>query len=74
MSTHHSPNQPGKSDQAKPTKHAEQHPHAGKTERNVDAAVESTFPASDPPSIGGVTKIKPKESDHSERKGTKGKH
>jgi hypothetical protein len=36
----------------------EQHPHSNKTEKNVDKAVEDTFPASDPPSIGGVTKIK----------------
>jgi hypothetical protein len=38
---------------------AEQHPHSNKSEKNVDKAVEDTFPASDPPSIGGVTKIKP---------------
>ena len=36
----------------------EQHPHSNKSEKNVDKAVEDTFPASDPPSIGGVTKIK----------------
>jgi hypothetical protein len=43
--------------------HPEQHPNSDKSERNVDTAVEDTFPASDPPSIGGVTRIKPK-SDH----------
>jgi hypothetical protein len=37
----------------------EQHPNSNKSEKNVDKAVEDTFPASDPPSIGGVTKIKP---------------
>ena len=37
----------------------EQHPHSNKSEKNVDKAVEDTFPASDPPSIGGITKIKP---------------
>jgi hypothetical protein len=39
--------------------HPEQHPNSDKSERNVDKAVEDTFPASDPPSIGGVTKIRP---------------
>jgi hypothetical protein len=40
----------------------EQHPHSNKSEKNVDKAVEDTFPASDPPSIGGVTKIKSERS------------
>jgi hypothetical protein len=40
------------------TQHNEQHPNTDKAEKNVDKAVEDTFPASDPPSIGGVTKIK----------------
>jgi hypothetical protein len=40
------------------TRHNEQHPNHDKAEKNVDKAVEDTFPASDPPSIGGVTKIK----------------
>ena len=40
------------------TQHREQHPNNDKPEHNVDKAVEDTFPASDPPSIGGVTKIK----------------
>jgi hypothetical protein len=40
------------------TRHNEQHPNNDKAEKNVDKAVEDTFPASDPPSIGGVTKIK----------------
>jgi hypothetical protein len=39
--------------------HPEQHQNSDKSEPNVDKAVEDTFPASDPPSIGGVTKIKP---------------
>ena len=39
--------------------HPEQHQNSDKTEPNVDKAVEDTFPASDPPSIGGITKIKP---------------
>jgi hypothetical protein len=40
--------------------HPEQHQNSDKSEPNVDRAVEDTFPTSDPPSIGGVTKIKPK--------------
>jgi hypothetical protein len=39
--------------------HPEQHQNSDKSESNVDKAVEDTFPASDPPSIGGVTKINP---------------
>ena len=41
------------------TYHPEQHQNSNKSEKNVDKAVEDTFPASDPPSIGGVSKIKP---------------
>jgi hypothetical protein len=37
--------------------HPEQYPNSDKSERNVDMAVEHTFPASGPPSIGGVTRI-----------------
>ena len=35
----------------------EQHPNADKTEKQIDKQVEDTFPASDPPSTGGTTKI-----------------
>ncbi|MGV7241917.1 hypothetical protein [Caballeronia sp. M23-90] len=35
----------------------EQNPHSERTEEDVDKAVEDTFPASDPPSTGGVTRI-----------------
>jgi hypothetical protein len=37
--------------------HPEKHPISEKSEHNIDEAIEDTFPASDPPSIGGVTKI-----------------
>ncbi|SFU23954.1 hypothetical protein [Paraburkholderia aspalathi] len=37
----------------------ERHPHADKTEEQIDEAVENTFPASDPPSTGGSTWIDP---------------
>ncbi|CAG4891365.1 hypothetical protein [Paraburkholderia saeva] len=41
----------------------EKHPHGNKSEKHIDKAVEDTFPASDPPSIGGTTKIAPKDRD-----------
>ncbi len=47
------------------TYHPGQHPNSDKSERNIDGAVKDTFPASDPPSIGGVTKIN-LEPDHHE--------
>jgi hypothetical protein len=45
------------------TKPKEQHPHSHREEEDVDRAVEDTFPASDPPATGGVTRI---ESDDEE--------
>jgi hypothetical protein len=45
------------------THHPERHPNNDKTEHNIDEAIEDSFPASDPPSIGGVTKIS-REPDH----------
>jgi hypothetical protein len=39
------------------TKPKEQHPHSHREEEDVDRAVEDTFPASDPPATGGVTRI-----------------
>ncbi|MFM0339706.1 hypothetical protein [Paraburkholderia fungorum] len=41
------------------TQHKEQHPHAVKSEKQIDKEVEDSFPASDPPSTGGTTKIVP---------------
>lgn len=41
------------------TTHKEKHPHAGKSEKQIDNEVEDSFPASDPPSTGGTTKIVP---------------
>ena len=41
------------------TQHKEQHPHANKSEKQIDKEVEDSFPASDPPSTGGTTKIVP---------------
>ncbi|SAK79022.1 hypothetical protein AWB79_04993 [Caballeronia hypogeia] len=39
----------------------EQHPHSEPDEEHIDRAVEDTFPASDPPSTGGVTRIETDE-------------
>jgi len=39
------------------TKPKEQNPHSHREEEDVDRAVEDTFPASDPPATGGVTRI-----------------
>jgi hypothetical protein len=47
------------------TDHPEQHPNSDKSEHKIDGAVEHTFPARDPPSITGVTKIN-LEPDHQE--------
>ena len=45
------------------TTHKEKHPNADKSEKQIDKEVEDSFPASDPPSTGGTTKIVPdKES------------
>lgn len=52
---------------------SEQHPHSDKSEKQIDQAVEDTFPASDPPSTGGTTKIehdgKAHEKAHEKDKG-----
>jgi hypothetical protein len=39
------------------TKPKEQHPHSHREEEDVDRAVDASFPASDPPATGGVTRI-----------------
>ncbi|MCO5411859.1 hypothetical protein [Ralstonia mojiangensis] len=41
----------------------EKHPHAGKREELVEKAVEDTFPASDPPATGGITRVVDKDKD-----------
>jgi hypothetical protein len=41
------------------TTQKEKHPHADKSEKQIDQEVEDSFPASDPPSTGGTTKIVP---------------
>ncbi|MGM3275053.1 hypothetical protein [Ralstonia sp. 24A2] len=47
----------------------EKHPHSHKREASIDQAVEGTFPASDPPAMGGITRIVDKKP-----KAHKGKH
>jgi hypothetical protein len=50
------------------TQHKEQHPHANKSEKQIDKQVEDSFPASDPPSTGGTTKIVPDKDSTSKDK------
>ncbi|KND61941.1 hypothetical protein BVER_01542 [Candidatus Burkholderia verschuerenii] len=46
----------------------EQHPHSERDDENIDRAVEDTFPASDPPSTGGVTRIDPDDERKKDQK------
>ncbi|WP_178392246.1 hypothetical protein [Burkholderia sp. SRS-W-2-2016] len=43
------------------TTNKEKHPNSEKSEKQIDKEVEDSFPASDPPSTGGTTKIVPEE-------------
>ncbi|MGS0623498.1 hypothetical protein ACU8YE_11380 [Ralstonia sp. VS2407] len=43
----------------------EKHPHAEKREELVEKAVEDTFPASDPPATGGITRVVDKDKNGS---------
>ncbi len=49
------------------TKPTEQHPHSHRDEEDVDRAVEDSFPASDPPSTGGVTRIESDDEKNDEK-------
>ncbi|MFL9962310.1 hypothetical protein PQR02_14660 [Paraburkholderia sediminicola] len=56
------------------TAHKEKHPNSDKSEKQIDKEVEDSFPASDPPSTGGTTKIVPDKDDtKSKDKPTAGK-
>jgi hypothetical protein len=44
------------------TTHKEKHPHSEKSEKQIDRQVEDSFPASDPPSTGGTTKLEPEKN------------
>lgn len=48
------------------TKTREQNPNNEKSEDLIDESVEETFPASDPPATGGITRI---ETDDDEQAG-----
>ncbi|MCT7326332.1 hypothetical protein [Ralstonia mojiangensis] len=55
----------------------EKHPHAGKREELVEKAVEDTFPASDPPATGGITRVVDKDKDknaHQDKRTHNGNH
>lgn len=43
-----------------------QHPKRDKSEKDVDKAVEDTFPASDPPETGGTTRIESEDGETDE--------
>ncbi|WP_232243553.1 hypothetical protein [Paraburkholderia sp. SOS3] len=45
-----------------PKRHDEKHPNSERSEKNIDKAVEDSFPASDPPATGGTTRIDPSPS------------
>jgi hypothetical protein len=54
------------------TEQKEKHPHSNKSEKQIDREVEDSFPASDPPSTGGTTKIVPdKEATSKEKSAAK---
>jgi hypothetical protein len=46
----------------------EQNPHSERDEEGVDKVVEDSFPASDPPSTGGVTRIETDEKKDDKKK------
>ncbi|WP_343621476.1 hypothetical protein [Ralstonia sp.] len=55
----------------------EKHPHAEKREELVEKAVEDTFPASDPPATGGITRVVDKHkngSAHQDKRTHNGNH
>jgi hypothetical protein len=55
-------------DSTAPKRHDEKHPHGNRSEKQIDKAVEDSFPASDPPSTGGTTKIDPDHKEVSKEK------
>jgi hypothetical protein len=53
----------------------EKHPHSERKEHHVDEAVEDSFPASDPPSTGGITRLEPdKKKEQEKEEAKRGKH
>lgn len=55
------------------TTHKEKHPNADKSEKQIDKEVEDSFPASDPPSTGGTTRIVPDKDGAAKEKSPGGK-
>jgi hypothetical protein len=47
----------------------EQHPTTDKSEKDVDKAIEDTFPASDPAATGGTTRIESEDGEDSDEDG-----
>jgi hypothetical protein len=45
----------------------EQNPHSERDDDQIDKSVEDTFPASDPPATGGVTRIEDGEESKQEK-------
>ena len=53
----------------------EKHPHSERKEHHVDEAVEDSFPASDPPSTGGITRLEPdKKKEQGKEEAKRDKH
>jgi hypothetical protein len=50
----------------------EKHPHSERKEDQVDGAVEDSFPASDPPSNGGVTRLEPDKKEQGKEDAKRG--
>ncbi|MCA8274692.1 hypothetical protein LGN17_19590 [Burkholderia sp. AU30280] len=67
-SGHDAPAHERQPDPSPPLKHRDR-AHTRHSERHIDKQLEDTFPASDPPAIGGVTRIEPGTSSgtHDER-------
>jgi hypothetical protein len=47
----------------------QQNPASDKSEEDVDKAVEDTFPASDPPATGGITRIESEDGEEADEDG-----
>ncbi|MBY8604601.1 hypothetical protein K7N18_07125 [Burkholderia arboris] len=55
---HDTPAHERRTDPSPPLKHQDR-THTRHSERHIDQQLEDTFPASDPPATGGVTRIEP---------------
>lgn len=57
-SGHGAPEPKQRTDPSRPLK-PEERTHTRHSERHIDKQLEDTFPASDPPATGGITRIEP---------------